>query len=97
MYDQCFWNKITRVLGVLMKFLVIAMSEREIATLYLDLASECFHRSAKAVDAGTADAMRRMGDIYFAKAVASDQSLSRQLQGGLIEQREDPKALKNWR
>jgi len=49
------------------------MAERkrnsEISALYLELASECFNKAATAEDAGTADALQRMGGSYFAHAV----------------------------
>jgi hypothetical protein len=53
------------------------MRNREIAALYLELASECFHRAAKADDDITAEAMQRMGRGYIARALAVDPSLSK--------------------
>jgi hypothetical protein len=67
------------------------MPKRQIAKLYLELAAECFDRSAKAGEAGTADAMRRMGDVYLAAAVASDPSANTKLEEGFIGQSENPK------
>jgi hypothetical protein len=49
--------------------------EWEISALYLELASECFDKSTNAKDAGTSEAMRRMGHSYVAWAVSLDPSL----------------------
>jgi hypothetical protein len=49
--------------------------EREIAALYLELAAQCFNKSAAKDDVGTSDSMRRMGRVYVARAMALDPSL----------------------
>jgi hypothetical protein len=52
--------------------------KREIATVYLELAFECFNKSAATKDAVASDTMRRMAHSYVAQAVALNPLLGRQ-------------------
>jgi hypothetical protein len=54
------------------------LRKREIATVYLELAFECFNKSAAAKDAAASDTMRRMAHSYVAQAVALNPSLGRE-------------------
>ena len=55
-----------------------ANEKHEIAALYLELASICFHEAATEEDADTAEALRRMSRRYFVEAVALNRALADQ-------------------
>jgi len=46
------------------------------SALYLELAAECFNKAATVVDAGSAEALQRMGRTYFSEAVVLNPSLN---------------------
>ena len=52
--------------------------KREMAALYLELASICFNEAAKVEDADTAEALRRMSRHYLVQAVDLNRALADQ-------------------
>jgi hypothetical protein len=55
-----------------------ANEKREIAALYLELASICFNEAATAEDAETAEVLTRMSQRYLVQAVALHQAVADQ-------------------
>jgi hypothetical protein len=55
-----------------------ANEKREIAALYLELASICFNEAATAKEPDKAEALRRMSQRYLVEAVALNQALADQ-------------------
>ena len=55
-----------------------ANERRDIAALYLELASICFNEAATAEDPDQAEARRRMSQRYLVEAVALNQALADQ-------------------
>jgi hypothetical protein len=53
-----------------------ANEKREIAALYLELASICFNEAATAEDPDQAEALRRMSQRYLVEALALNQALA---------------------
>jgi len=45
-------------------------ADRDISTLYVELAFECFDTAGRTEDPGAAEALKRMGHHYYAQAVA---------------------------
>jgi hypothetical protein len=60
-------------------YMVEKAKQIEMSQVYLDLASECFNKAARAEQADAAETLRRMGRCYVAQAAAFDPSLSVQL------------------
>jgi hypothetical protein len=49
-------------------------ADRQLAELYLELASECFFKAAASADRVAAEALTRMGHRYVGQAAALDRS-----------------------